>query len=150
MALAHDQNIQFAQSKTGMPLNCKALMEGQVDVMNTTLQLILPCLNEVQLLASIGEKRIEITPDVPTVAELTPGLNISLWSGLFVQKKTPQDIRNKIISVAKKTMSSERALTLIRKTGASIYWQDSNEASMRILSDRKILMSINNTLKKSS
>ena len=60
-------------------------------VFNTALQLILPCLGDVKVLASIGAERISLTPDAPTVAEIAPDLNVTLWNGLFVHKDTPQD-----------------------------------------------------------
>ena len=59
----------------------------------------------------------------------------------------PQDIQVKIIAVAKNTLSSERALALINKTGALIYWQDANDAQKRIQSDRNTLKTIDQQLK---
>ena len=49
-------------------LDCNTLASGDVDVMNTTLQLILPCLDSVKVLASVTSDRISLTPDTPTVA----------------------------------------------------------------------------------
>lgn len=68
--------------------------------MDTTLQRVLLCFDSIKVLASIGAERISLTPYRPTVAELAPALDVSLWNGLFVQKDTPQDLRYKIIAVA--------------------------------------------------
>jgi len=98
-ALAKEKGFEFASEAAFDSLDCNTLASGDVDVMNTTLQLVLPCLDKVKVLASIGEERISLTPDAPTVAELAPELNISLWNGLFVHKDTPADVREKIIAI---------------------------------------------------
>ena len=115
---------------------------GDVDVINTTLQLILPCLDQVNVLASIGSERISLTPDTPTVAELAPSLDVALWNGLFVHKDTPQDIRDKIIAVASKTVMSNRAQELAEQTGALVYWEPANEVFGQISKDIDTLAGI--------
>jgi tripartite-type tricarboxylate transporter receptor subunit TctC len=134
-ALAKAKGFSFASEAAFDSLDCNTLASGDVDVMNTTLQLVLPCLDKVKVLASIGSQRIPLTPDTPTVAELVPELDISLWNGLFVNKDTPADVREKIIEVAKATMSSDRAKKLAADTGALIYWEDAAASTAQIEKD---------------
>lgn len=129
LALAAEKGFSFAADAAFDALDCNTLASGDVDVINTTLQLILPCLDNVKVLASIGEQRIGLTPDAPTVAELAPSLNIDLWNGLFVHKDTPADVRAKIIEVAKETMASDRVKKLSEETGALVYWKDAAETT---------------------
>ena len=96
---------------------------------------LLPCLDQVKVLASIGSERISLIPDVPTVSELVPELNLVLWNGLFVHKDTPQDARKKIIASAKKVIESDAAKKLAKETGALVYWQDVEAAAKQIDSD---------------
>ncbi|MGI9357063.1 MAG: tripartite tricarboxylate transporter substrate-binding protein [Rhizobiaceae bacterium] len=119
--LAKEMGFSFSSDAAFDTLDCNSLASGDVDVINTNLQLILPCLKDVKVLASIGSERIPLTPNAPTVAELAPDLNVALWNGLFVHKATPQDVRDRIIAVAKKTVVSERAKKLAKETGAAIY-----------------------------
>lgn len=133
--LAAELGFSFASDAAFDALDCNTLASGDVDVINTTLQLILPCLDDVKVLASIGGERISLTPDTPTVAELAPDLNVSLWNGLFVHADTPQDVQDKIIAVAQKTMQSERAQALAAETGALVYWQPADEVVTQIESD---------------
>ncbi|MBZ8117735.1 tripartite tricarboxylate transporter substrate binding protein [Roseovarius sp. LXJ103] len=133
--LASEMGFAFASDAAFDALDCNTLASGDVDVINTTLQLILPCLDDVKVLASIGSERINLTPDTPTVAELAPDLDVSLWNGLFVHADTPQDVQDKIIAVAEKTMMSDRAQALAAETGASIYWQPAAEVVMQIEKD---------------
>ena len=127
-------------------LDCNSLASGDVDVINTTLQLILPCIDDVKILASIGSERIALTPDTPTVAELAPNLNVALWNGLFVHEDTPQDVQDKIIAVARETVMSERAQTLAAETGALVYWQDADAVTAQIEQDIETLGAIETLL----
>ncbi|MGP6087782.1 tripartite tricarboxylate transporter substrate binding protein [Antarctobacter jejuensis] len=135
MALAKEMGFSYAADAAFDALDCNTLASGDVDVINTTLQLILPCLDSVKVLASIGGERIPLTPDTPTVAELAPDLNVSLWNGLFVHKDTPAEARDKIIAVARETVMSERAQKLAAETGALVYWQDAEAVTAQIAKD---------------
>ncbi|MEP1963706.1 tripartite tricarboxylate transporter substrate binding protein [Tateyamaria sp.] len=135
LGLAAELGFSYASDAAFDALDCNTLASGDVDVINTTLQLILPCIDDVKVLASIGAERISLTPDTPTVAELAPDLNVSLWNGLFVHADTPQDVQDKIIAVAEKTMASERAQTLAAETGALVYWQPAAEVVTQIKQD---------------
>ena len=146
MGLAAEMGFSFAADAAFDALDCNTLASGDVDVINTTLQLILPCLDDVKVLASIGSDRIPLTPDAPTVAELAPDMDVALWNGLFVHKDTPQDVREKIIAVAKSTMQSERAKKLAAETGAAVYWQDAEAVQAQIQKDISTLDHIGKVL----
>jgi len=142
LALAKEMGFSYAADAAFDALDCNTLASGDVDVINTTLQLILPCLDDVKVLASIGSERIGLTPDAPTVAELAPSLDVALWNGLFVHADTPQDAQDKIIAVAQKTMMSERAQALAAETGALVYWQPAAEVVDQITSDIETMANI--------
>ncbi|MDG1737746.1 MAG: tripartite tricarboxylate transporter substrate-binding protein [Paracoccaceae bacterium] len=142
LALAKEMGFSYAADAAFDALDCNTLASGDVDVINTTLQLILPCLDDVKVLASIGAERIGLTPDTPTVAELAPSLNVALWNGLFVHADTPKDAQEKIIAVAQKTMMSERAQTLAAETGALVYWQPASEVVSQITTDIETMANI--------
>lgn len=135
LALAKEMGFTYASDAAFDALDCNSLASGDVDVINTTLQLILPCMDKIKVLATIGSERIPLTPDAPTVAELAPDLDVALWNGLFVHKDTPQDVREKIIAVASKTVMSERAQQLAADTGAAVYWQSADEVKAQIETD---------------
>lgn len=140
--LAKEMGFAFASDAAFDALDCNTLASGDVDVINTTLQQIMPCLGDVKVLASIGSERIPLTPDAPTVAEIAPALNVALWNGLFVHKDTPQDARDKIIAVAQKTVMSERAQKLAADTGAAVYWQPADQVAAQIATDIETLAGI--------
>lgn len=146
MGLAKEMGFSYASDAAFDMLDCNTLASGDVDVINTTLQLILPCLDDLNVLASIGSERISLTPDAPTVAELVPSLNVALWNGLFVHADTPKDVQEKIIAVAKETVMSERAQALAAETGASVYWQSAEEVEAQIAKDIETLAGIETML----
>lgn len=146
LAYARNAGFDWASDAAFDALDCNTLASGDADVINTTLQLVLPCLDDIKVLASITDKRIPIIPDTPTLAEIDPTLNVSLWNGLFVHKDTPVDAREKIIAVAKETVMSERAQKVADDTGADVYWQDADVSADRIAQDRERLGQINDVL----
>ncbi|AUQ51524.1 hypothetical protein PhaeoP83_03290 [Phaeobacter inhibens] len=146
LGLAKEMGFSYASDAAFDALDCNTLASGDVDVINTTLQLILPCLDDVKVLASIGSERIPLTSGAPTVAELAPDLDVSLWNGLFVHKETPQDVRDKIIAVAQETVMSDRAQALAAETGAAVYWQPAAEVVTQIQTDTETMARIEKML----
>ena len=113
---------------------------------DAALQLVMPCLGDVKVLASITDNRIPVLDGVPTLGELDPEIDLALWNGLFVRKETPADVRAKIIAVAKETVMSDRAQKLAKDTGALVYWLDADESAARIVADRGTLGAIGKIL----
>ena len=127
--------FEFGSEAAFDALDCNTLASGDADVINTTVQLVLPCLDEIKPLASITGERIPVLPDTPTMAEQVPGLDISLWNGLFVPKGTPQAVKDKLAAIAERVVTSNKARKLSEETGALVYWQDAEQAAARIDAD---------------
>lgn len=142
MALGEARGVNFYSNAAFDALDCNTLASGDADVINTTLQLVLPCLDKVNVLATVTNDRIPLVPDSPTVGELEPSLNIALWNGLFVHKDTPADVREKIAAAAQKALASDAAKKLAEETGAGVYWQNAEEAAARIEADSSVAESI--------
>jgi len=138
-AAAKTSGFDFASEAAFDELNCNTLASGDVDVINTTLQLIQPCLGDVKILASIGKERTALTPETPTVQEINPELSVALWNGLFVHKDVPEDARIKISHAAQEALRKPEALELIGQTGVLIYWQNPVESEEQIEADAAVL-----------
>ncbi|WP_170337079.1 tripartite tricarboxylate transporter substrate-binding protein [Ruegeria arenilitoris] len=145
-ALAKNMGFDFAAETAFDNVDCNVLASGDVDVINTTIQQISACQDDVVILASIGGERTSQTPDVPTVSEIDPSLQLALWNGLFVHKDTPADVREKIIAVAQKALQSDEASELAERTGALIYWQDAEASNAQIQSDKDSFAAIEKLL----
>ena len=145
-AFAVNAGFSFGSDAAFDALDCNTLASGDADVINTTLQLILPCLDDVKVLVSITDERIPLVSGAPAIGELDPTLNIALWNGLFVTKDTPQDVRDKIVAVASKTVMSERAQNVARETGALVYWQGAEDSAARVATDIETIARIGELL----
>lgn len=139
IAVSRQLGFEFSSEAAFDALDCNTLASGDADVISTTAQLIFPCLDNLKILASATNERISIMPDVPTMGEIAPELDLSTWNGLFVHKDTPADVREKIEAVAIKALNSDAAKELAANTGAVIYWKSAQEAKAQIESDIKVL-----------
>lgn len=146
LALAKNMGFSFASDAAFDALDCNTIASGDVDVMNTTIQLVFPCLDKINVLATVTEERISKVPDAPTVGEIDPSLGISLWNGLFVHKDTPADAREKIAAIAKKTIMSEKAKAFAEETGAQIYWKDATASASQVEKDTGAIANLNQLL----
>jgi len=135
-AFAKNAGFEWGSDAAFDALDCNTLASGDADVINTTLQLILPCLDSVKVLVAVTDERISLVPDTPAIGELDASLDIALWNGLFVTKDTPQDVRDKIAAVAAKTVMSDRAQAVAAQTGALVYWMNADDSAARIAADQ--------------
>ena len=143
MAAAMQMGFEFADDSAFDLLDCNTLSSGDADVINTTLALIEPCLDEINVLGNIGAEPIAKLDGVETISAQSGVNDVELWNGLFVTKGTPQEVIDTIAAVAEKTMASEAAQQLMAETGAAVYWQGQAEAQARIEADRAKSAEIN-------
>lgn len=145
-AAAKKLEFEWGGEASSGALDCNSLASGDFDVINTTIQQLLPCLDKVNILATVTESPISVAPEAPTLASIVPDLDISLWNGLFVHSETPQNVRDRIVESAKETLASDRAKELAEKTGAIVYWMGAEEAESRIKSDIETSALINSMI----
>lgn len=75
------------------------LVGGQIQFMTDTVNSIAGFVREkrLRLLAVTTSKRIDLFPDVPTLAESgMPGFEVSAWQGVMAPANTPQPIINRL------------------------------------------------------
>ncbi len=135
-AAAKLMDFEFADDAAFDLLDCNTLSSGDADVINTTLALIEPCLDDINILANIGSEPIAKLDGVETLAAQSGVNDIELWNGLFVKKGTSQEVIDKLSEIASSTMASDEAQQLMTETGARVYWQGMDESAARIETDR--------------
>ncbi len=131
-AAAKKLDFKFGADAPFDMLDCNTLANGDADVINTTMATVLACLDKIKVIAAYTDKPLSLFPDAKLLSEQVPGLNITLWNGLFVTKGTPQAVKDKLAAVAEATMKSEKALEIAKATGAGVYWQNAADAAARI------------------
>lgn len=127
--------FKFAADAAFDMLDCSTLANGDADVMNTTMALVLSCLDQVKVLAAYTDKPISVAPDAKLLSEQVPGLNITLWNGLFVPKGTPQEVKDKVAAIAEQAMKGDKSLGIAKDTGAGVYWMNAADSQKRIDAD---------------
>ena len=134
-AAAKLMGFEYADDSAFDMLDCNTLSAGDADVINTTLALIEPCLDEINVLANIGADPIAKLDGVETLSAQSGINDLELWNGLFVTKGTPQEVIDVLAEIGKATMMSDEAQQLMAETGAAVYWQDTAESMARIAAD---------------
>jgi hypothetical protein len=81
--------FEFADESAFDMLDCNSLSAGDADVINTTLALVEPCLNEIKILGNIGEERIGKLPNVATVATFGNLPFPAHWTGRRFTRSSP-------------------------------------------------------------
>jgi tripartite-type tricarboxylate transporter receptor subunit TctC len=73
---------------------------------------------QVKPLAIAADKRSDLLPDVPTMAEAgMPDFNTPLWFGLLAPKGTPRPVIEKLGAAAQKAMHAADAVDVLHKQG---------------------------------
>lgn len=134
-ALATEMGFAWGADAAFDALDCNTLASGDADVINTTLQLVLPCIDDLNILVALTDNRIPLVPEVPTLAELAPDLGLSSWNGLFVHRDTPADVRARIAEVAERVVLGEAAQRIAAETGAEVFWLNADDSAARIARD---------------
>jgi tripartite-type tricarboxylate transporter receptor subunit TctC len=74
---------------------------------------------QVKALGTTGQKRSELTPDVPTVSESgVPGYEATIWLGLMAPAKTPKDVIDKLNAEIAKVINRADVKEAWAKQGA--------------------------------
>jgi tripartite-type tricarboxylate transporter receptor subunit TctC len=87
-------NMVHVPYKGGAPAMLD-LMAGQVQTVFSTVSTAIGAIKggKVRAIAMTGEKRFELMPELPTIAEAgVPGFEVRNWYGVFVPAGTPREI----------------------------------------------------------
>jgi tripartite-type tricarboxylate transporter receptor subunit TctC len=94
---------------------------GQVQMMFDAITTMAPNVQagQVRALATTGDKRSTVLPDVPTVAEAgVPGYEATIWLGIMAPKGTPQAIVDKLNAEIRKVINAPAVKEMWAKQGA--------------------------------
>jgi tripartite-type tricarboxylate transporter receptor subunit TctC len=140
--------IELLKLKTGAPLqrvSYRSTNEGVVAVLTgqttTTLVDTLPAMSLVQdgklrALAVTSAARVPELPDVPTLAEAgVPGIEITLWTGLFAPSGTPPDVLTRLETEMKAIMRDAQVRERLRTLAADAVGSTAAEFASRIKAD---------------
>jgi tripartite-type tricarboxylate transporter receptor subunit TctC len=87
-----------------------AFMAGDLDVLVVSGGTAQPVHRDGRgrMIAWTSGRRIESTPDVPSIAEFAPGLDVLSWFGLLAPARTPQDMVQRVNAAANEALKDQR------------------------------------------
>ena len=96
------------------------LVGGQVQLGFNAIPSVITFIKSGKLvaLATAGEKRSSLLPNVPTVAETVPGFSYTLWYGLFAPAKTPAAVVDKVAVDLRKALADPEVQKLLLAQGS--------------------------------
>ena len=98
------------------------LMAGHVMTSFSTMPPIIPHIRagRVKAIAVTRGKRVEVLPDVPTIAETVPGYSMTTWYGAVAPVKTPREIVTKLSQEMLKALAAPDVKERLAGLGADI------------------------------
>ncbi len=96
-----------------------AILGGEVSFMFGTGPTVVPLAKagRLRLIAIASNKRSPALPDLPTVAETLPGVEVSAWYGLLAPAGTPKEVIAKLHAETVKAVSNPKVAVQIRNAG---------------------------------
>ena len=100
LALAHlavaDEDPRIGDELLNFVRHLQDVAHAIVDEIDLPLSLKFPQNRELHPLAVTTSTRLEVLPDIPTVAEFVPGYEASGWFGIGAPKNTPAAIVDRL------------------------------------------------------
>jgi tripartite-type tricarboxylate transporter receptor subunit TctC len=103
------------------------LLSGQIDmaILNTATSLPHVKTGAVKAYAVTSPKRLTLAPDIPTMAEAGyPGLEFSIWAGLYAPKGTPKEIVDKVNQAVISALENPQIRERLINQGVEIFPKD--------------------------
>ncbi len=114
------------------------LVGGQVQFMTGDVNTAMPFLqgNRLKAIATTGRERLELLPDVPTVAESgLPGYEAEGWFGIFAPAKTPPDVLAYLAKAVEKAAAQADFKKRMATLGGKVMKMESSEFERYIASE---------------
>jgi tripartite-type tricarboxylate transporter receptor subunit TctC len=135
--LAGVKTVRVPYKGAGLALN--DLIAGQLQFVVTSPISAMPHAKSgrIKLIATTGAKRDPLLPDLPTVADVLPGFEITLWWGVAVPAKTRVVIVEKLHAEIVKAMQSPEVRERLAKQGATAQAESPAEFTAFIRAERE-------------
>lgn len=95
------------------------LLGGHIKVAMAVLPAVMPYLNtdKIRVLASLDKTRSPLLPNVPTVSETVPGVEMNSWTSLAAPAGTPPAIISQLNKAVREALNSEETKRSFLKQG---------------------------------
>lgn len=131
-------DIQHIPYKGG-PAGTFALIAGDVGLSLTSAGSGSAYFDKINVLASLGQKRISILPNVPTALELgVAGLIVTSWAGVFAPAGTPPAVIAKLDVAFRKALAAPSVIETFQRLGIEPVGQATADFTRALEQDLKL------------
>ena len=129
-------NMLHVPYKGGGPA-ATAILSGEVSFMFGTGPSVVPHAKagRLRLIATASDKRSRALPELPTVRETLPGVEVSAWYGLLAPAGTPKDIITRLHAETAKALATPKVQQQIANAGAEAVSSTPDEFAALIRAD---------------
>jgi tripartite-type tricarboxylate transporter receptor subunit TctC len=126
-------HVPYTGSGPALP----ALLGGHVDMMFDTMPSVWPLVQQGKLraLAVTTADRVPFVAELPAIAEVLPGYDVTSWLGIVVPTGTPADIRAKLSEQLLQWTQDPAIVQRLRDLGAVATGKTAEEFSAYMLRD---------------
>jgi len=126
-------HVPFTGSGPALP----ALLGGHVDMMFDTMPSVWPLVQggKLRALGVTTAERVPFLPDLPAIAEILPGFDVTSWLGVMVPARTPIEIRSKIGDSIRQIAQDPATAQRFKELGAVVTYKTSEEFSAYLQKD---------------
>jgi tripartite-type tricarboxylate transporter receptor subunit TctC len=135
--LAGVKTVHVPYKGTLLALNDVIAGELQFIMMNPIVAMPHAKTGRVRVIATTGAKRDPLLPELPTVAEVVPGFENTLWWGAAAPVKTPAAILKRLHAEIVKAMQSPQVRVLLAQQGATAHAESPAEFTAFIKAERE-------------
>lgn len=98
------------------------LLAGQIPIMFDNLPGAIQQIQsgKVRALGVTTAKRLDVLPEVPTIAETVPGYEVFVWYGIVAPKGTPPDIVNKLNKAVNTVLADPKLKARFHELGGEV------------------------------
>ena len=123
----------------GAVLALNDMIAGQLQFIMASPIFVMPHAKtgRIKAIATTGAKRDPLLPELPTVADILPGFEITTWNGVAVPAKTPAVIVNKLHAEIVKALQSPEVRELLAKQGVTAHAESPAEFTAFIKAERE-------------
>jgi tripartite-type tricarboxylate transporter receptor subunit TctC len=106
----------------GAALSINDLIGGRLQVFVGAAGSLIPHIKDgrLKLIASAGNKRLTSFPEVPTIAETLPGVEVDAWLGVFMPAGVPREIVAKVNSEIARALNTPETRATLSSQGIEV------------------------------
>ena len=84
-----------------------SMLAGDIPIGHESVNVSLPLYRDkkIKIIALTGQKRLELAPEIPIIAETFPGFDLGIWQSVVAPAGTPKDILLKLHAAINKVLA---------------------------------------------